>query len=641
MTGTELREGQIIEGLRGRFQIKRRCGEGGFGLTFEGVDAQGRAVAVKQLRFEKLRDWKALELFEREGRVLEQLSHPNIPAYVDFFAHDGQRPMPAAEAAKAGGAVSWFLVQQFVQGPSLQQVMSGQQRLGGAQLENIVGSLLLTLDYLHRLHPPVIHRDINPKNIVLSPEGRPYLVDFGAIQDRLRFENQQGSTSVGTLGYMPLEQLRGAARPSSDLYALGMTALALASGRSPSEMPVDEDTGKVAIAQVAPGLSPPMRAVLDRMIEPIVGQRISSAGEALALLRGDAPRRPPKGAPRPRALPVVVAATLVLVTAGGGVAMLTLRASPTPPRPRYMEVPVATEVSRDPLRAPAVQPATPPTVRAVEPTPEPTPPRPFALRWKARVAASSGKALAGASCEVSVEGSIQNEKFARPRVVARCGNETLYDSQAQLNGTSMNSWDLKESPVPGKVGAFSYRLVYSDVGTRTGERAQATVDSGERQGIFFRETLPLYRVVLALDPASTDRTGEPLLAENRPVFRKVIERKGKVLEVSGKSPVASGASCQFVLSPAKATRHTCRAQLTCGGKKLYGALPTNGYAACDLEEGEPTGFSDAGSDKDGGDPETVVNLKTGTLELKERRGEPFSLKVELSGAPPDPLGHRR
>ena len=142
----ELREGQVIEGLRGRFQIRRRCGEGGFGLTFEGVDTQGRAVAIKQLRFEKLRDWKALELFEREGRVLEQLSHPNIPAYVDFFALDGQRPLPPSQASAATGPVSWFLVQQFVQGPSLQQVINGHQRLGGDQLAAILDSLLSTLD---------------------------------------------------------------------------------------------------------------------------------------------------------------------------------------------------------------------------------------------------------------------------------------------------------------------------------------------------------------------------------------------------------------------------------------------------------------------------------------------------------------
>jgi serine/threonine protein kinase len=266
-------------------------------LTFEGVDTQGRAVAIKQLRFERLRDWKSLELFEREGRVLEQLSHPNIPAYIDFFAHDGQRPLSPLQVEAATGPVSWFLVQQFVRGAPLQRWVDERQPFEEERLVAILDSLLSTLDYLHKLHPPVIHRDIKPSNIVLSPDGQPFLVDFGAIQDHLRSESQMGSTLIGTQGYAPMEQFRGAARPSSDLYSLGMTILALASGRSPAKMPVDESTGKVDTKRVVPGLSPEFRALLDEMIEPLPGKRIVSAEAALrrvALLKTKSQATPPR-----------------------------------------------------------------------------------------------------------------------------------------------------------------------------------------------------------------------------------------------------------------------------------------------------------------------------------------------------------
>lgn len=632
----ELEAGQIIEGLRGRFQIKRRCGEGGFGLTFEGVDAQGRPVAIKQLRFERLRDWKALELFEREGQVLAQLSHPCIPAYVDFFVHDGKGPRPPASAAGAqGGALSWFLVQQFVQGPTLQQLVAGQQRPGGERLTAILHSLLSTLDYLHTLRPPVIHRDINPKNIVLAPDGRPFLVDFGAIQDRLRFEDKQGSTSVGTLGYMPLEQLRGAARPSSDLYALGMTMLALASGVSPSEMPVDEDTGKVSIARVAPGLSPAVRSVLDRMIEPIAGQRLGSAAEALALL--DQPAHDPPAAPPPAQhrtagpdVRVLLGGAAGVLVVGAGVAAMTLltRGKAPPPRPvvtTSVATATAVRVTTTPEGGrPGQQLKRPDGTLA-------TPPQPFLLTWKARVASSTGKPLAaGAACEIKATGNAVGNQLTQQAVVARCGSETLYDSNAQLNGTSSTSWRVDESAVVGKAGVFSYRLQYSDLGSRVGERAQGSVDTLHRQAVFFSETVPLYRVTLTLDPESANRSGDPLLPLNRQPFSKVIERKGKVIEASGKSPAPVGAPCQLVISPGQASGHTCRATLTCNGRRLYGAKPTNGHATCTLENDDLTGFVDNGSDDPEDDPDTRVDLTEGTVSVSEGRGEAYALKIKLS-----------
>ena len=116
-----------------------------------------------------------------------------------------------------------MLVQQFIEGPTLQQRLDWGGRLSPDEAERVLRVLLAALRYLHEREPPLVHRDVKPGNLILTPDERPYLVDFGAIQNRLRRLDSVGSTIVGTMGYMPLEQIRGHAGPASDLYALGMT----------------------------------------------------------------------------------------------------------------------------------------------------------------------------------------------------------------------------------------------------------------------------------------------------------------------------------------------------------------------------------------------------------------------------------
>src|SRR2546430_1917604 len=144
--------------------------------------------------------------------------------------------------------------------------------------------MLFLLIKCHGPTPPLIHRDINPKNMLRGRAGRVFLVDFGAIQDRLRAASAGGSTTVGTLGYMPLEQLRGDPRPASDLYALGVSLLVCATGSAPTDLPVDEETGKIRVDSVAGRLPARVRRALDAMVEPIVGHRAPSARHVLAIL---------------------------------------------------------------------------------------------------------------------------------------------------------------------------------------------------------------------------------------------------------------------------------------------------------------------------------------------------------------------
>jgi serine/threonine protein kinase len=301
--------GDTIRGATSSYTIHDHVGSGGFGHTYRATSDGDAVVALKVLRVEKLEDWKALELFEREARALRSIDHPRIPTYVEFFAHVDDAPVSLEELSSSDVQPdALFLVQYYVEGTDLQTRMDHGESFTTAQVADITRQTLDILTYLHELHPPVVHRDINPRNLILGDEGRVYLVDFGAIQQTLREETVGGSTSVGTLGYIPIEQSFGKARPSSDLYALGVTTVALMTGQSPSNWPIDDNTSKISLARL--GLDPGQQAsarrrrllrMLDQMLEPLVAQRVASAREALALLDGTA--APDAEATEPRALP--------------------------------------------------------------------------------------------------------------------------------------------------------------------------------------------------------------------------------------------------------------------------------------------------------------------------------------------------
>jgi tRNA A-37 threonylcarbamoyl transferase component Bud32 len=204
----------------GRFVIMGSLGEGAQGHTFDAIDKrEGRAVAIKRFDVRFAKTWKDAELAEREARVLQSLSHPRLPKYVDHFEQDG----------------SLYLVMEKMEGENL----AALQKRGGALSEADVMRLLHdasdVLDYLHGRTPPVIHRDLKPSNVIRRPDGSFAFVDFGAVRDKLRPEG--GSTIVGTFGYMAPEQFQGRALPASDVYAIGATALSLLTGRQPEDLP--------------------------------------------------------------------------------------------------------------------------------------------------------------------------------------------------------------------------------------------------------------------------------------------------------------------------------------------------------------------------------------------------------------------
>lgn len=269
--------------LSGRYRVVRALGSGGFGRSFAAEDlSRGGLVAIKELDLGTAEDWRAVERFERESKVLASLSHPGIPRWLESFqAEDG---------------ASFFLVQELVEGESLAAFVAGGGRLGEAEVRQVAEEVLEILAYLHELSPPVFHRDVKPANLIRRPGGSIALVDFGSVRDGA---SGTSHSVAGTFGYMAPEQLAGKAGPGTDLYGLGATLLHLLTHKDPSELPQRrlrlDFRGLVSLPES-------FLVWLELMVEPAPEDRHASARAALAALRSGARRasvalvqRPPHG----------------------------------------------------------------------------------------------------------------------------------------------------------------------------------------------------------------------------------------------------------------------------------------------------------------------------------------------------------
>ena len=274
-------EGQL---LAGRWRLGPRLGHGAQADTYLARDekapvpgrGKGKAgkdrpedaadpvVVVKQLHLARREGWKAFDLFEREARVLKALDHPGIPRFLDSF-EEGPGVFNLV-MERAPGATLWAYGQRV--------------RFGDAELRDILVKTLEILAYLHKLNPPVIHRDIKPQNLVRAADGHVSLVDFGGVREVLRIDG--GSTVIGTFGYMAPEQLHGEATPATDLYGLGATIVALAGGVEPEKVP--RKGLRMDLVRHLPDMEPRLRAALIAMTEPDPADRPATATEVLKLL---------------------------------------------------------------------------------------------------------------------------------------------------------------------------------------------------------------------------------------------------------------------------------------------------------------------------------------------------------------------
>ncbi|NER37273.1 MAG: serine/threonine protein kinase [Oscillatoria sp. SIO1A7] len=272
--------------LQNRYRLLGILGQGGFGRTYLAED-KGRfneKCALKEFipNGSSYSVQKSRELFQREAAVLYQIQHPQIPQFRAIFEENGRL----------------FLVQDYVPGKTyrllLQERKAAGAKLSEMEVVQLIDRLLPVLDYLHS--HDIIHRDISPDNIILrSQDGMPVLIDFGVVRElatRLQFpETDSANTTVGKLGYAPSEQIQsGRAYPSSDLYALAVTALVLLTGREPQELFDDEQLTWHWEKLVQPRASAILTKVLNRMLSLRPGARYSTAREVAVALEALARR---------------------------------------------------------------------------------------------------------------------------------------------------------------------------------------------------------------------------------------------------------------------------------------------------------------------------------------------------------------
>ncbi|MGH9857211.1 MAG: serine/threonine protein kinase, partial [Acidobacteriota bacterium] len=154
---SQTQESEFPSGLNERYDIERKIGEGGFAETFLAHDRKtGTRCVLKILSWKEVDDWKTIELFEREARVLSQIDHPQIPRFIEFFTH------------KTGSETKIVLVQEYIPGKNLAQLIQEGKRYTEKEAIQLALHATKILEYLHNFSPPIIHRDIKSSNLLLS-----------------------------------------------------------------------------------------------------------------------------------------------------------------------------------------------------------------------------------------------------------------------------------------------------------------------------------------------------------------------------------------------------------------------------------------------------------------------------------------
>jgi hypothetical protein len=164
---------------------------------------------------------KATEMFEREAAILCALDHPQIVKVHDHFIEDGQH----------------YLLLDHIRGLSLRKLVTEQGAREEKRVLSFAQQIAEILAYLHGQNPPLLHRDLTPDNLMLSHDGKLWLIDFGAANT---FLGTATGTLVGKQSYIAPEQFRGKAAPRSDLYSLGCTLFFLLTGRDPAPLSVSD-----------------------------------------------------------------------------------------------------------------------------------------------------------------------------------------------------------------------------------------------------------------------------------------------------------------------------------------------------------------------------------------------------------------
>jgi serine/threonine-protein kinase len=275
--------------LAQRYRLDRRLAQGGMAEVWVATDLQlSRQVAVKLLKPTLAHDPVVAERFRREAIAVAQLNHPNIVAVYDAIEESGRQAV----------------VMQLISGKSLRQLLDDQKRLSPDLTMHIGACVAAALDAAHQAG--MVHRDVKPGNILITPDGRVLLTDFGiakglepSVDDDLTNDN----IMMGTAKYLSPEQVRGRRLDGrADLYSLGLVLYECLAGRVPFLGQNDADTALARlqrdptdITRLRPTLPRGLPELIHRLLARRPDQRYAS-GTAVRAAIAEIQSRPPEPA---------------------------------------------------------------------------------------------------------------------------------------------------------------------------------------------------------------------------------------------------------------------------------------------------------------------------------------------------------
>ena len=280
----------LREGLRPdevvdqRYTVINRIGSGGMADVYCAQDSQlGRRVALKVLHRRFAEDAEFVERFRREASAAAGLQHPNVVQVFDRGEIDG----------------TYYIAMEFLEGRSLKQLVRDEGPLDPQRAIDITIGVLRAARFAHKRG--VIHRDIKPHNVIVDPEGRVKVTDFGIARAGASDMTETGAI-MGTAAYLSPEQAQGhAVSASSDLYSIGILLYELLTGRPPFDA---ESAVTIALKQVSeapvpprslnPAVSPELEDVVLRALQKDPARRFPDADAFIGALESvrDLPPRP-------------------------------------------------------------------------------------------------------------------------------------------------------------------------------------------------------------------------------------------------------------------------------------------------------------------------------------------------------------
>src|SRR6266700_3606769 len=249
--------------LKERYRILVPVGQGGFGNVYKVEDTQrgNRLLAIKEINLSTLTAQEAIEAtaaFNREVRLLSDLTFPNLPRIYDHFT-DREH---------------WYLVTDFIEGETLEQYLN-RKRSGRLPLKEVLDigiQLCRVLDYLHTREPSIIYRDLKPANVMRTSIGHLYLIDFG-IARHFKPGQPKDTVPLRSPGYAAPEQYgRAQTTPRADIYSLGALLHQLLTGNHPEQNPF-----RFALASLqAQSIPHRLQSLVLQMVEMDANDRPSS-----------------------------------------------------------------------------------------------------------------------------------------------------------------------------------------------------------------------------------------------------------------------------------------------------------------------------------------------------------------------------